>query len=105
MIERSGNGGATAVDKKGFSKKLGELFTEVHESGLSLGKIGVGALLQKVLVLSYLHRVKLEPKFISVVVAIGVIEGLGRRLDPDIDILACAAPHVLKALLRMSKGE
>ena len=48
--------------------------------GLSLGRIGIGALLQKVLVLCYVHQVKLEPKFVSVMIAMGVVEGLARGL-------------------------
>jgi predicted unusual protein kinase regulating ubiquinone biosynthesis (AarF/ABC1/UbiB family) len=32
-----------------------------------------------------------------VLLAIGVVEGLGRRLDPDVDILKKAAPYILKA--------
>ena len=68
-------------------------------SGLSLGRIGIGALLQRVLVLCYIHKVKLEPKFVSVMIAMGVVEGLGKRLDPDVDVLLRAAPYVLKAAL------
>lgn len=51
------------------------------------------------LVLCYLYQVKLEPKFVSVMVAMGVVEGLGKRLDPDVDVLLRAAPYVLKATL------
>ena len=67
--------------------------------GLSLGRIGVGALLQRVLVLCYTYQVKLEPKFVSVMIAMGVVEGLGKRLDPDVDVLSRAAPYVMKAAL------
>ena len=61
--------------------------------------VGIGSLLQKVLVLCYLHKVKLESKFVAVIIAMGVLEGLGRRLDPDIDVLLRAAPYVLRAAL------
>jgi predicted unusual protein kinase regulating ubiquinone biosynthesis (AarF/ABC1/UbiB family) len=40
-----------------------------------------------------------EPKFVSVMVAMAVVEGLGKRLDPDVDVLMRAAPYVLKAAL------
>lgn len=73
--------------------------SEVHQSGLTLGKVGVGALLHRVLALCYKHRVKLESNFVSVVLAIGILEGLGRRLNPDCDILRLAAPYVLSASL------
>ena len=64
---------------------------------LSLGRIGIGALLHRVLTLCYKHRVKLESNFVSVVVAIGVLEGVGRRLDPDVNIMRLAASYVLNA--------
>lgn len=32
-------------------------------------------------------------------IAMGVVEGLGKRLDPDVDVLMRAAPYVLKAAL------
>ena len=35
----------------------------------------------------------------AVIIAMGVLEGLGRRLDPDIDVLLRAAPYVLRAAL------
>ena len=55
--------------------------------------------MQRVLVLCYTHQVKLEPKFVSVMVALGVVEGLGKRLDPEVDVLKRAAPYVFKAAL------
>jgi aarF domain-containing kinase len=75
------------------------LVQEVHSSGLSLGRIGVAALLQKLLVACYRHQVKLESKFVSTILAIGVVEGLGRRLDPDVDVLQKAAPYIVRASL------
>lgn len=42
-------------------------------------------------------QVLLEAKFASVVTAIAVMEGLGRSLDPDLDILREAAPIILQA--------
>lgn len=47
----------------------------------------------------YQHQVKLEPKFVSLVLALGVMEGLGQRLDPDVNILLKATPWVLQAVL------
>jgi aarF domain-containing kinase len=55
-------------------------------------------------VLCYTHQVKLESKFVAVVIAIGVLEGLGRRLDPEIDIILRAAPYVLRAAFSMNNS-
>jgi aarF domain-containing kinase len=88
------------IDPGTFCQEMSTIVSEVHRNGLTLGKIGVGELLQRVLVLCYHHRVKLESNFSSVVIAMGVLEGLGRRLDPDINLLKLAAPYVLSAALQ-----
>lgn len=41
-------------------------------------------------------QVKLESNFASIVFAIMVLEGLGRSLDPNLDILDLAKPLLLK---------
>jgi aarF domain-containing kinase len=97
MIERSR--GKTCLDKEGFMKELDEVVAEVHACGLSLGRIGIGPLLQKVLVACYKYGVKIESRFAIVIIALGISEGLGRRLDPDVDILKRAAPFVIKGAL------
>ena len=43
-----------------------------------------------------LLQVKLESNFASIVFAIMVLEGLGRSLDPSLDILELAKPLLLK---------
>lgn len=96
MIERSRGG--RCIDPDGFASETRELVAEVHRMGLSLGKIGIGALLQRMLVLCYKHQVKLESRFASVIISLGVVEGLGRQLDKDVDVLRRATPFVLKAV-------
>lgn len=64
-----------------------------------LKNVSVGKLLQQVLVACYTHQVKLDPKFVSLVLALGIMEGLGQRLDPDVNILLKATPWVLQAVL------
>lgn len=95
MIERSRHG--TCIDREGFMNSMKTVVSEVNASGLSLGRMGISSLLQRVLALCYVHQVKLESRYASVIIAIGILEGLGRRLDPDIDILQIAMPYILKA--------
>ena len=47
--------------------------------------------------LCYQHQVKLESRYATILVALGIVEGLGRSLDPNMDILKQAAPYVIKA--------
>ena len=80
-----------------FQDRLEEVVSTVHNSGMALGRMSLGDLLQKVLIGCYQNNVKLDSKFVSVMLAIGIVEGMGRRLDPDIDILKEAAPYIIKA--------
>jgi aarF domain-containing kinase len=99
MIERNRerDNTMTYAQAERFQDRLQEVVSTVHESGMALGRMSLGDLLQKVLVGCYQNNVKLDSKFVSVMLAIGIVEGMGRRLDPDIDILKAAAPHILKA--------
>jgi aarF domain-containing kinase len=99
MIERNNqqDRNITLAQSEAFQERMHELVNTVHTSGLALGRISVGDLLQKVLVSCYKNNVKLDSKFVSIMLSIGVMEGMGRRLDPDVDLLRSAAPFVLKA--------
>ena len=92
------------MNQTGFEDKISEVIGDVHEHGLNLGRIGVDKILRKVFVACYTHQVKLEPRYASILLSIGVLEGLGRRLDPDINILSEATPYVLKASIKSFRG-
>ncbi|TRY91470.1 hypothetical protein DNTS_027215 [Danionella cerebrum] len=79
-----------------FKKEMAQLVDQALSSTLSLGKIQVAELLSQVFGLLINHKVKLESNFASMVFAIMVLEGLGRSLDPNLDILEMAKPLLLK---------
>uniref|UniRef100_A0A665TYN3 ABC1 atypical kinase-like domain-containing protein n=1 Tax=Echeneis naucrates TaxID=173247 RepID=A0A665TYN3_ECHNA len=79
-----------------FKKEMAQLVDLAVSSTLSLGKIQVADLLSRVFGLLIKHKVKLESNFASIVFAIMVLEGLGRSLDPNLDILDLAKPLLLK---------
>uniref|UniRef100_A0A1A8CBZ5 AarF domain containing kinase 2 n=1 Tax=Nothobranchius kadleci TaxID=1051664 RepID=A0A1A8CBZ5_NOTKA len=79
-----------------FKKEMADLVDHAMSNALSLEKIQVADLLSKVFGLLIKHKVKLESNFASIVFAIMVLEGLGRSLDPNLDILDLAKPLLLK---------
>nr|XP_057930949.1 uncharacterized aarF domain-containing protein kinase 2 [Doryrhamphus excisus] len=79
-----------------FKKEMAELVDGTLRRTLSLGKVQVADLLSRVFGLLIKHKVKLESNFASIVFAIMVLEGLGRSLDPNLDILDLAKPLLLK---------
>ncbi|XP_048863300.1 uncharacterized aarF domain-containing protein kinase 2 [Brienomyrus brachyistius] len=84
------------TDVPRFKQEMAALVNEALSHTLSLGKVQVGDLLTRVFKLLMAHKVKLESNFASIVFAIIVLEGLGRSLDPNLDILEIAKPLLLR---------
>ncbi|XP_053110729.1 uncharacterized aarF domain-containing protein kinase 2 isoform X2 [Hemicordylus capensis] len=83
-------------DVERFKAEMADLVTKARSNTIALGKIQVASLLSSVFKLLMTHQVKLESNFASVVFAIMVLEGLGRSLDPELDILKAAKPLLIK---------
>jgi ubiquinone biosynthesis protein len=73
-----------------YGKKLGEV--EVSEA---VG--GIMNILRK-------HHVQVEPVFTVVHVALLVAEGLGKQLDPTLDVVQQAVPYLQRALIESPPG-
>uniref|UniRef100_A0A8C2UMP8 AarF domain containing kinase 2 n=1 Tax=Chinchilla lanigera TaxID=34839 RepID=A0A8C2UMP8_CHILA len=82
-------------DVEGFKAEMAALVTQARKSSVTLEKLQVSSLLSSVFRLLMTHKVKLESNFASIVFAIMVLEGLGRSLDPKLDILEAARPFLL----------
>eukprot|EP00900_Chrysochromulina_parva_P007116 jgi/Chrpa1/16405/Chrysochromulina_OHIO_Genome00005193-RA len=61
----------------------------------NLKALKIGDVLLELTTLVRVHRVKVEPNFTTLVTAIVVLEGLGRQLDPTLDLFAVALPLLL----------
>nr|XP_056703098.1 uncharacterized aarF domain-containing protein kinase 2 [Euleptes europaea] len=84
-------------DVERFKAEMAELVVKARSNTIALGKLQVASLLSSVFKLLMTHKVKLESNFASVVFAIMVLEGLGRSLDPELDILKAAKPLLVKS--------
>lgn len=87
MIERSRDPDS-AIDSEIFALKVQRLVETIKNRAFTLGNISIGDLLDKMLTMVRKHHVKMEPDFVNVVVAILLLEGMGRQLDPDLDLFA-----------------
>lgn len=91
MIERS-RSPELAVDTETFALKMQHLVLSVKRKTFSLGQIKISDLLTEVLKAVRVHHVKMEGDFINTVISILLLEGIGRRLDPNLDLFASALP-------------
>ncbi|KAI3648244.1 hypothetical protein MP228_006098 [Amoeboaphelidium protococcarum] len=97
---------AKCSDFPGFRQKMSQLVSDVQLQTFRLGNISISELLTQVLDMVRNHHVKIESDFTNLVVSLMIIEGLGRSLDPDLDLFASARPFLLnrKAAFYAQKG-
>lgn len=87
MVERSRTP-ETAINKEIFALKVEKLVDRMKQRTFALGNISIGDLLDQVLGMVRSHHVRMEGDFITVIVAILLLEGIGRQLDPQLDLFA-----------------
>lgn len=92
------------IDKEVFALKMQHLVLNVKSSTLALGNVKFGDILQQVLDMVRQHHVRLEGDFVNVVISILLLEGIGRSLDPNIDLLSSSLP-ILRQLGAQSGAE
>ena len=81
-----------AVDREGFIGKVAELCEQISPirrkgESMKLSGVPLGETFLKAFEVARVHRVQLEPAFTRVVMALVVIEGVGRQLYPDLDLM------------------
>lgn len=87
MVERSRTP-ETVINKEIFALKVEKLVDRMKQRTFTLGNISIGDLLDQVLGMVRSHHVRMEGDFITVIVAILLLEGIGRQLDPKLDLFA-----------------
>ncbi|KAG0173316.1 hypothetical protein DFQ29_007995 [Apophysomyces sp. BC1021] len=75
-----------------FALRMQNLILGLKENTFHLGAVKIGNLLHEVLNMVRAHHVKLEGDFVNVIVSIMLLEGIGRQLDPDLDLFKNALP-------------
>ena len=84
-----------AVETETFALKMQNIVLSIKRKAFSLGQIKLTNVLKAVRV----HHVKMEGDFINTVISILLLEGIGRRLDPGLDLFKSALP-ILRQLGR-----
>ena len=91
MIERCRQPDAV-VNGEVFALKMQHLVLAVKGQTFALGNIKIGDVLSEVLGMVRSHHVRMEGDFVNVVISILLLEGIGRSLDPDLDLFKSALP-------------
>jgi len=73
-------------------------------AGKPLGEIEASVVVTGVMNILRKYRIRVDPSFTVVHVGLLVAEGLGKQLDPTMDIVQMALPVLLKAILKAPPG-
>lgn len=92
MIERCRQPSAV-IDQEVFALRMQHLVLGVKSRTFALGNIKIGDILNEVLSMVRGHHVRLEGDFVNVVLSILLLEGIGRSLDPDLDLFSGYVSH------------
>lgn len=67
-------------------------------AGKSLGEVEVGEAVSGMMNVLRRHHVQVDPTFTVVHISLLVAEGLGKQLDPQIDMVGLAVPYLMQAM-------
>ena len=91
MVERC-RSPQLVIDEETFALKMQKLVLSVKSQTFSLAKIKISDVLSQVLNNVRDHHVKMEADFVNTVISILLLEGIGRQLDPEMDLFKSALP-------------
>lgn len=74
------------IDEEVFALKMQHLVLGVKSRTFALGNVKIGDVLNEVLSMVRYHHVRMEGDFVNVVISILLLEGIGRSLDPNLDL-------------------
>lgn len=80
----------TVQDYAGFEAAVVDFVQRYY--GKKLGEVEVSKVFFDMMGILRRFRVRVNPTFTLVNIAIGVTEGIGKQLDPDVDLMAAALP-------------
>jgi ubiquinone biosynthesis protein len=97
MYEMSANStGGVPNDPAAFERYRAAIIEFVGRYwGQRMGEVQVGKVLLDMLAILRRHRVRVNPTFTIVNIAIAVTEGIGKQLDPSLDLMSEALPYFL----------
>ncbi|KAJ2017903.1 hypothetical protein IW146_007569 [Coemansia sp. RSA 922] len=88
-----------------FVLRIQDIILKVREVSFQLSKLTFSEIFAPVMNAVRLHHVRLAPDFINIIMAMFILEGIGRRLDPESDILRVALPMLRTWLKEEAKNE
>ena len=104
MVERCRTP-SLAIDPETFALRMQNIVLSVKRKTFSLGQIKISDILSEVLRAVRQHHVKMESDFVNTVISVLLLEGIGRQLNPELDLFKSALPILRKLGRQMTAHE
>ncbi|MDH5492968.1 MAG: AarF/UbiB family protein [Myxococcales bacterium] len=85
-----------------YERDVVQYFGTFH--GKPLGEVEASVVIGGMMNVLRRHRVQVDPIFTVVNIAMLVAEGLGKQLDPELDLIGASAPHLMAAVATAPPG-
>jgi aarF domain-containing kinase len=95
----------SVLDYDGFTRAMQTFMGDIKANTLKLKNIQVSDILSFVLHTVRKHHVKIDGDYANVAVSIMLLEGIGRQLEPDMDLLKAAIPFLQEAIRTRIEGD
>lgn len=97
VIERSPVKHSTVIDPEGFCREMDQIVRPIFKDiSMELGRFAIGPVLFRVFELVRAHHVRLDGSFTNLIMSFVCVEGLGRQLAPDLNLI----PYLGRAALQ-----
>jgi ubiquinone biosynthesis protein len=93
---------AEVEDYEAYERDVSEYLQQLY--GARLSEVEISVVVSGMMNVLRRHRVQVDPVFTVVNVALLVAEGLGKQLDPHVDLVLLAVPYLLAAQLTAGEG-
>ncbi|KAJ1873429.1 hypothetical protein LPJ55_002283 [Coemansia sp. RSA 990] len=93
------------INPEVFVLRIQDIILRVRKVSLQLSKLTFSEVFEPVMRAVRIHHVRLAPDFINIIMAMFILEGIGRRLDPESDVLRVALPMLRKWLKEDARRE
>ena len=94
LIDWAGN---VDIDMDALTADIDALLDEYN--GVKLAQVNIGIVFEQLTSLARDHMLTLPPELTILIKAVMILEGLGKRLSPDFDLVKEAEPFVRRAIL------
>merc|ERR1711920_436421 len=104
LSERVGGRPEDVVDREGFIRGIAGLIREAFGVKFRLSRLNAGSLMGRSSLLGRRHRVRFDARFVNLMAAMVVLQGVALQLNADGDFINRMTPYVLGAAMPILRG-